>query len=102
MIDKNQNQNLKKTLKLSLYPVHIGCSDKSDITICMGIEKSNHQFLHKKISVLTIAMQASARRFCVFLSTNFLFRRLAKEGRKIGEFREKKYIYIKLLHTPWN
>ena len=28
------------------YPVHIGCSDISDIT--MGIEKSNHQSLHKK------------------------------------------------------
>ena len=32
-----------------------------------------------------IAKQASAWHFWVFLSTNFLFRRLAKEGRKIGE-----------------
>ena len=46
MIDKNQNQNLKKPFKISLYPVHIGCSDISDIT--MGNEKSNHQILHKK------------------------------------------------------
>ena len=48
MIDKNQNQNLKKTFKISLYPVHIGCSDISDIT--MGIEKPNHQILRKNIS----------------------------------------------------
>ena len=45
-VDKNQNQNLKKTLKISLYPVHIGCSDISDKT--RGIEKTNHQILHKK------------------------------------------------------
>ena len=38
----------KKTYKISLYPVHIGCSDISDIT--MRIEKSNHHILHKNIS----------------------------------------------------
>ena len=36
-----------------------------------------------------IAKQASAWYFWVFLSTNFLFRRLAKEGRKIGELERK-------------
>ena len=36
-----------------------------------------------------IAKQASAWHFWVFLSTNFLFRRLAKEGRKIGELERK-------------
>ena len=36
-----------------------------------------------------IAKQASVRHFWVFLSTNFLFRRLAKEGRKIGELERK-------------
>ena len=36
-----------------------------------------------------IAKQASARHFWIFLSTNFLFRRLAKEGRKIGELERK-------------
>ena len=45
-LTKIKNQNLKKTYKISLYPVHIGSSDISDIT--MGIEKSNHQILHKK------------------------------------------------------
>ena len=63
--------------------MHIGCSDISDIT--MGNEKSNHQFLHKKISLIMIAKQASAWHLWVFLSTNFLFRRLPKEGRKIGK-----------------
>ena len=67
--------------------MHIGCSDISDIT--MGIEKSNHQILYKKISVI-IAKQAGARHFWLLLSTNFLFCRIVKEGRKIGEFREKK------------
>ena len=36
-----------------------------------------------------IANQASAWHFWVVLSTNFLFRRLAKEGRKIGELERK-------------
>ena len=67
--------------------MHIGCSDISDIT--MGNEKSNYQILHKKVLVIAIAKQASARHFWVFLSINFLFRRLAKEGRKISEIRQK-------------
>ena len=36
-----------------------------------------------------IAEQASAWHLWVFLSTNFLFRRLAKEGRKIGKLERK-------------
>ena len=38
-----------------------------------------------------IAKQASAWHFWVFLSTNFLFRQLAKEGRKIGELERKMF-----------
>ena len=37
-----------------------------------------------------MAKQASARHFWVFLFTNSLFDRFAKEGRKIGEFRDNK------------
>ena len=67
--------------------MRIGCSDISDIT--MGIEKSNHQILHKKISPIMIAEQAGARHFWVFLSTNILSPRLAKEGRKSSELERK-------------
>ena len=69
--------------------MHISCSDISDIT--MGNEKSNHQILHKKLSLIMIAKQASAWHFWVFLSTNFLFRWLAKEGRKISELERKMF-----------
>ena len=57
----------------------------------MGNETPNHQILHKKISLITIAKQACAWHFWVFLSTNFLFRWLAKEGRKIGESERKMF-----------
>ena len=43
----------------------------------------------QKISLTTIAKQASARNFWVFLSTNALFRRLSKEGRKISKLERK-------------
>ena len=62
----------------------------------------------QKISVITIAKQVSARHFWVFHSTKFVFRRLAKEGKKIGEFREKnarKVLYTHgtrhFVHLPW-
>ena len=70
-IDKNQNQNLKKTFNISLYPVHIGCRDISDIT--MGNEKSNHQILHKKISVITIAISKPVLDTSEFSSLQIFF-----------------------------
>ena len=48
-----------------------------------------------------IAKQASARHFWVFLSTNFVFRRLAKEGRKIGDFRDKNARKVLYTYGTW-
>ena len=92
---KNQNQNLKKDIQnitiSSAYRLwwYIGYNN--------GIWKFKPLNSAQKVSVITIAKQASAWHFWVFLSTNFLFRQLAKEGRKIGEIREKNA--WKLLYT---
>ena len=56
------------------------------------------KFCTKSISCSDSYKQASARRFWVFLSTNFLFRRLAKEGRKIGEIRQKNARNLLYIH----
>ena len=45
----------------------------------MGIEKSNHQILHKKISALTIAKQANLF-VCLFVYLFILGRKLNRQN----------------------